>query len=292
MKDKDKDQDKILIGFFPVIHQGYLDLLEDFKDKEIYYFSEHLLEKWERFDHLKRDLRFKDISLIPNILKKAGIIKDAAEITEENIDEIKNFNGKIIMPDEDVSQWFSEKYLFDSNKDIEFKNIFLRADQKRVKKMTEGDFVDPDEEVTEEGMHQDFMKKAIDLTQKSPDWWRQIASVAVSDGKIIASACNHGLPNDLQTSVFGDPRSQFDAGENIEVCSCIHSEASVVAQVAKEKDLSLDGADIYVSTFPCPVCAKLLSETGIKRVFYKEGYSKGEGKEVLKSAGIKLIRVK
>ena len=283
------DENKILISFFPVIHSGYLELLKDFEDKTVYFLPESLLENWDRYDYLKRDLRWKELNTIPEILNKAGIAKDIRELTENKIEEIKSFDGKIIMPDEDVSHWFFEKYI--SDKEVEFKNIFLRADFKRVQNMTKGDFVDPDMEVTEDELHKEFMNKAVDTAQKSPDWWRQIGSVAVSDGKVIASACNHGLPSDFDTSMKGDPRSQFDAGESIEICSCIHSESSVVAQAAKDKNISLDGADVYVSTFPCPVCAKLLSETGINRVFYKEGYSKGEGKEVLKSKGIKLIKV-
>ncbi len=278
--------EKILIGFFPVIHHRYLELLEKFENDTVYFFSEEVLEDWDRFENLKRDLRWQDLSDIPKLIKKAGLVKEIKVLDKKTLLEVQNFEGQIFMPDEDISHWFSETHL--SGKEVVYEKIYLRADFGKVKKQ---DFVDPDAEITEDEMHKDFMQKAIEVAEKSPDWWRQIGSVAVIDGKIIASACNHGLPTNFDTALYGDPRSQFNAGESIEICSCIHSESSIVAQAAKDKNISLEGADIYVSTFPCPICAKLLSETGIKRVFYKEGYSKGEGKEVLQSSGIKLIKV-
>lgn len=272
-----------LIGFFPVLHHGYISLLQKEDWETVYWLPEEILEKWERYENLKRDLRWETLEGIPNIIDKAGLVSKIEKLSLEKLDELQ---GKIVMPDEDVSRWFAETYLVD--KDVTYEQVFLRADFSHVAKK---DFVDPDAEITEDELHVSFMKQAEELKEKSPDWWRQIAAVAVVDGKVIASACNHGAPSDFRTALHGDPRSQFDAGESIEICSCIHAEASVVAQVAKQKDVSLDSADIYVTTFPCPVCAKLLSETGVKQVFYKEGYSKGEGKEVLQAAGIKLIKV-
>lgn len=279
-------KNKVLILFFPVLHDGYFSLLKKEDWEVVYWLPENLLQYWDRFENLKRDLRWSDLSKIPSVIFDSGLVRNIKKITEEEIKNVKESDFEIFMPDEDVSRWFIEKYFPDKN--VVFEQIFLRADFSHVKK---NDFVDPDAVVTEDEMHKSFMDKAEELKNRSPDWWRQLAAIAVLDGKIIASAVNHGLPTDFRTALFGDPRSQFNAGENIEICSCIHAESSIVAQVAKEKDLSLNGADIYVTVFPCPVCAKLLSETGIKRVFYREGYSKGEGKEVLKAAGIELIKV-
>lgn len=278
----------VLIGFFPVVHHRYLELLASFEQDTVYFFTEEILEDWDRFEHLKRDLRWKDLSEIPTLIEKAGLVKEIKALNKKTLEEVQHFEGTIVMPDEDVSHWFSKKYL-EGNR-VEFREVFLRADFNRANRLKKEDFIDPDAEITEDELHRQFMGEAELLARKSPDWWRQIGSVSVSNGKIIASACNHGLPSNFDTALYGDPRSQFDAGESIEICSCIHSESSVVAQAAKE-GIPLDGADIYVTTFPCPVCAKLLSETGIKRVFYKEGYSRGEGKEVLRSAGVQLIKV-
>jgi len=276
---------KVLVAFFPVLHDGYIALLKKEDWETVYWFPENILENWERYENLKRDLRWSDLAQIPSVISVAGIVATIKKITEEEIAVLQNFDGDICMPDEDVSRWFAETYIPDVA--IQYEHIYLRADFSHV---TKKDFVDPDAIITNEELHKEFMSKAQELKDKSPDWWRQIAALAVLDGKIIASACNHGLPSNFDTAVFGDPRSQFDAGESIEICSCIHAEASVVAQVASS-NLSLQGADMYVTVFPCPVCAKLLSETGVRRVFYKEGYSKGEGKEVLQAAGIQLVKV-
>lgn len=277
---------KILIGFFPVLHDGYFSLLDKEDWEVVFWLPEEVLEKYERFVNLKRDLRWSDLSKIPGVVSDSGLVKNIKKITEEEIENILKSDFEIFMPDEDVSLWFAEKYL--PNVDINYERVFLRRDFTHV---TKEDFVDPDAVITQAALHREFMNKAEGLKDKSPDWWRQVGAVAVSDGKIIYSACNHGVPTDFGTALFCDPRSQFDAGENMEIWSCIHAESSIVAQASSRNDVSLRGADIYVTIFPCPVCAKLLSETGVKRVFYRDGYSKGEGKEVLKAVGIELIKV-
>ena len=64
--------------------------------------------------------------------------------------------------------------------------------------------------------------------------------------------------------MFGDPRSNFDAGKNIELSKFIHAEASLIAQAAKQ-GAKLEGASIYVTTFPCPVCARLVATAGLRK---------------------------
>jgi dCMP deaminase len=129
-----------------------------------------------------------------------------------------------------------------------------------------------------------------ELTSWSPDWWRQVASALVIDGEVAVAAYNRPLPNEEAVLMRGDPRALFNKGVHIELSSYLHAEANVVAQAARN-GISTAGADLYVTTFPCPVCAKLLAATGIARLYYRDGYSVLDGEEVLLGADIEIVQV-
>jgi dCMP deaminase len=75
-----------------------------------------------------------------------------------------------------------------------------------------------------------------------------------------------------------------------DLSTAIHAEAAVVAQAARH-GISLAGADLYVSTFPCPACARLIAEAGFRRCLFARRYSVLDGERVLRSAGVELIWV-
>jgi dCMP deaminase len=70
----------------------------------------------------------------------------------------------------------------------------------------------------------------------------------------------------------------------------LHAEASIIAAAARD-GVSLRGADLYVTTFPCPSCARLIAQAGFARCFFAGPYSVLDGEEVLRAAGIELLWV-
>ncbi len=46
-----------------------------------------------------------------------------------------------------------------------------------------------------------------------------------------------------------------------------------------------------MTDFPCPPCAKLLAGAGVARVYYRSGYAVLDGEQVLRDAGVELVRV-
>ena len=62
----------------------------------------------------------------------------------------------------------------------------------------------------------------------------------------------------------------------------LHAEANAITHAAKE-GISLDGATIYVTMSPCKECSKLIAQSGIKRVVYKDTYKDTSGLEFLKT---------
>ena len=68
----------------------------------------------------------------------------------------------------------------------------------------------------------------------------------------------------------------------------LHAEANAITKLARSNNNS-DGATIYITASPCIECAKLIIQSGIKRVVYGEKYRLTDGIDLLKRAGIEVI---
>jgi dCMP deaminase len=134
------------------------------------------------------------------------------------------------------------------------------------------------------------MSRATEAGARSPDWWRQVGAVAVRDGEILDVAHNEHRPTAYTPYVDGDPRNDFQRGVRTDLSTAIHAEALLVARAAAT-GRSLAGADLYVSTFPCPPCARLIAESGFRRVYFAGPYAVLDGDAILRSAGVDLIWV-
>jgi len=193
---------------------------------------------------------------------------------------------QITLPDEDVSRNFARIFL--KKHKVYFKKIFLRWD----KTISTTEFeVPPDRIISTKNSDLKFLREAVKEARQSPDWWREIGAVLVKEKKIEIRAYNRHFPSNTTSGTMGDPRSNFDYGEQPEIYLSIHAEADIIAQVAN-RGISLQGSEIFVTTFPCPNCARLLVRAGIKKLFYTQGYSKLDAEEILKSAGVEIILVK
>jgi deoxycytidylate deaminase len=70
----------------------------------------------------------------------------------------------------------------------------------------------------------------------------------------------------------------------------LHAESNAIAKLAKSND-SGDGADIFITHSPCMECAKLIFQSGIRRVFYRENYRNDEGIKFLLRSGVEVEQI-
>ncbi len=70
----------------------------------------------------------------------------------------------------------------------------------------------------------------------------------------------------------------------------LHAEANAITKVAQSNNSSC-GATLYVTTSPCIECAKLIIQSGIKRVVFGEYYRITDGVDLLKRAGIECVEL-
>ena len=65
----------------------------------------------------------------------------------------------------------------------------------------------------------------------------------------------------------------------------LHAEANAIAKVARSSE-SAEGSTLFVTHAPCMECAKLIYQSGIDKVYYRNYYRSNAGLEFLKQAGI------
>ena len=70
----------------------------------------------------------------------------------------------------------------------------------------------------------------------------------------------------------------------------LHAEANAITKVARSNNSS-DGATLYVTVSPCLECAKLIIQSGIRRVVYNELYRISDGIDLLERAGIDCVHL-
>ena len=110
---------------------------------------------------------------------------------------------------------------------------------------------------------------------------RQVGALIVK-GKMIISDGYNGTPSGFENICEDD--------ENKTKPYVLHAEANAITKVAKSNNSS-EGATLYVTTSPCMECSKLIIQSGIKRVVFRDKYHNTEGLDLLKRAQIELVHI-
>lgn len=110
---------------------------------------------------------------------------------------------------------------------------------------------------------------------------RQVGAILVKDRMIISDGYN-GTPSGFE-NVCEDELG-------VTKPYVLHAEANAISKIAKSGNNSL-GATLYVTASPCLECAKLIIQAGITRVVYRDEYRLSDGIELMKRAGITILKV-
>ena len=105
---------------------------------------------------------------------------------------------------------------------------------------------------------------------------RQVGALLVKDGAIISDGFN-GTPSGFENICEDE--------NNVSKPYVLHAEANAITKIARSSQNS-DGATLYVTASPCIDCAKLIIQSGIRRVVYGEKYRLDDGIRLLQRAGI------
>jgi dCMP deaminase len=111
----------------------------------------------------------------------------------------------------------------------------------------------------------------------------KVGAIAVKNGTILAHGWN-GTPSGYYTN-------ECECKDGLTNPFVLHAEENVIAKLAKSTE-SIEGASIFCTHSPCPGCAKLLAQMGIKSFYYKEEYRQNIGRECLDILGIHVEQIK
>jgi dCMP deaminase len=134
-----------------------------------------------------------------------------------------------------------------------------------------------------------FMEIARLVARRSTCLRRQVGAVVVKEKNILATGYN-GAPSGVShCSDIGCLRQKLGipSGERHELCRGLHAEQNAIIQAAKH-GISINGATLYCTSFPCVICTKMIINAGIKRIVYLEGYPDKLSAELQQEAGIEV----
>lgn len=130
------------------------------------------------------------------------------------------------------------------------------------------------------------------VAQRSTCTRRKVGAILVRDKRVVATGYN-GVPSGIRhCAEVGCLRAKLNvpSGERHELCRGLHAEQNAIIQAATH-GVSIIGCDLYCTNMPCSICAKMLINAQIRRIFYGEGYADPLGEEMLAEAGIELIQL-
>ena len=138
-----------------------------------------------------------------------------------------------------------------------------------------------------------YMKTAEVFAELSHARRLHVGAIIVKDDRIISIGYN-GMPagwdNDCEYEIWEE------VGDDVETVlktrpEVLHAETNAIAKLAKSNESGLD-ADMFITHAPCLDCAKLIYQSGIRSVFYRDAYRSEDGIRFLEQSKVAVTQVK
>jgi dCMP deaminase len=132
------------------------------------------------------------------------------------------------------------------------------------------------------GWHEYFMNIARQAATRATCDRKHVGAVIVRNKTILSTGYNG--------SVRGMPHCD-EVGHEMENGHCvatIHAEANALIQAARN-GVNIDGAELYTTASPCWSCFKLVTNAGIRRIYYGEFYRDEKSLHAARQIGVELV---
>ena len=110
---------------------------------------------------------------------------------------------------------------------------------------------------------------------------KQVGAIIVRDRMIISDGYN-GTPSGFESCCEDE--------EGLTQWYVLHAEANAILKVARSTQ-TCENATLYITLSPCKECSKLIHQSGINRVVYKNGYHDTSGIDFLLKAGVAVDQI-
>ena len=138
----------------------------------------------------------------------------------------------------------------------------------------------------------------------------QVGSIIVKEDRVISMGYN-GMPsgwdNNCENTEYVGSDEQIPSPDEMKRLGftgtdqgwyrlktkpeVLHAETNAISKLAKSSE-SGDGATIFITHAPCLDCAKLIYQSGINSVFYRNSYRSTDGIEFLTKSGLEVTQIK
>lgn len=119
---------------------------------------------------------------------------------------------------------------------------------------------------------------------------RQVGAVIALNKRILTTGYNGASAGIISCKERGEcirRKLNIPSGTQHELCYATHAEQNAIIQAAK-LGISIDGATLYCTHQPCVICAKMIINSGIKRIVYRHGYPDEFSLQLLNEAGVEI----
>lgn len=137
-----------------------------------------------------------------------------------------------------------------------------------------------------------FMDITTLVAKRSTCLRRSVGALIVKDKRILSTGYNgapSGLKHCLEIGCLRE-KMKIASGERHELCRGIHAEQNAIIQAAFH-GVSIRDAVLYCTNLPCSICAKMIINAGIIKIYYLDGYADAMASEMLEEAGIEVIKL-
>jgi dCMP deaminase len=130
------------------------------------------------------------------------------------------------------------------------------------------------------------MKTAQTFSELSHARRLHVGAIVVKDDRIISIGYN-GMPSGWNNNCE-DEYLHEDGSTTLKTKpEVLHAETNAIAKLAKSNESGM-GATMFITHAPCLDCAKLIYQSGISSVLYRDSYRSTEGVEFLTKSGVKV----
>jgi dCMP deaminase len=141
-----------------------------------------------------------------------------------------------------------------------------------------------------------YMKVAETFAELSHARRLHVGAIVVKDDRIISIGYN-GMPAGWDNNCEDESVELYSGHEGAihrtvlkTKPEVLHAETNAIAKLAKSNESGL-GASMFITHAPCLDCAKLIYQSGISSVLYRDAYRDTNGITFLKKSGIEVTQV-
>jgi dCMP deaminase len=144
-----------------------------------------------------------------------------------------------------------------------------------------------------------YMKTAEVFAELSSARRLHVGAIIVKDDRIISIGYN-GMPSGWDNNCEDEyPISPWNEEHKKELNATytlktkpevLHAETNAIAKLAKSTESGAN-ATLFITHAPCLDCAKLVYQSGINNVFYRNSYRSDDGIRFLEKAGVQVTQV-